>query len=92
MNPEAIATFCAVTGAADHVADHVLEAHGGNLDAAISFYLESGGIGHGHEVSPGHRHLGPDGPRPARAAPRSVPVEASYTLFLFSRISKKKGA
>lgn len=43
-----ISQFCAVTGAPEHVAEHVLEAHAWDLNSSVEFYLESGGVGHGH--------------------------------------------
>ena len=47
-NEEDINQFMAITDAPRHIAEHVISAHGpGNLDAAISFYLDSGGVGHG---------------------------------------------
>ena len=39
--------LCSVTDAPPGVAEHVLDAHHWNLDAAVSFYLESGGVGFG---------------------------------------------
>lgn len=40
----AIAAFCEVTGCGDPTtAEHVLDAHGWALDAAVAFQLESGG-------------------------------------------------
>uniref|UniRef100_A0A1D1ZRC0 Uncharacterized protein n=1 Tax=Auxenochlorella protothecoides TaxID=3075 RepID=A0A1D1ZRC0_AUXPR len=44
---DAIDTFMALTNAPRHVAQHVLDAHAGDLEAGISFYLEGGGVGHG---------------------------------------------
>ena len=44
----AIAAFCEVTGCADPTtAEHVLDAHGWALDAAVAFQLESSGGGGG---------------------------------------------
>ena len=50
---EAIATFCSVTDASPDVAQHVLEAMGWDLDAAVSFYLEGGGVGYGYGTHAG---------------------------------------
>ncbi|KAL6774060.1 hypothetical protein ACKKBG_A23610 [Auxenochlorella protothecoides x Auxenochlorella symbiontica] len=44
---DAIDTFMALTNAPRHVAQHVLDAHAGDLEAGVSFYLEGGGVGHG---------------------------------------------
>lgn len=48
-----------------HVAEHVLDAHAGDLDAAVSFYLEGGGVGHGSLATSSWEE-----------APRSVPLQA----------------
>ncbi len=86
-DPELIDQFIAITSAPRHVAQHILEAHGGDLESSIDFYLESGGVGHGNDA------LGPPAgfdfsdpmaesparpprrPLPASAAPRSSPLE-----------------
>lgn len=47
MESELVDSFVAITGAPAHVAEHMLEAYGFDIDAAVNFYLESGGIGHG---------------------------------------------
>lgn len=62
--PQAVATFCAITDAAPHVAEHVLDAHHWELDTAVNFYLESGGVGHGV----GHAEPPVAGPGPPAAA------------------------
>lgn len=36
-----IATFQAITGADDETAEHVLEAHGWDLNRGVNFYMES---------------------------------------------------
>ena len=41
----AIAAICEFTGADAATAEHVLDAHGWALDAAVAFHLESGGAG-----------------------------------------------
>ena len=45
---DAIATFEAVTGGTRSVAIHLLDAYGGDVNAAVAYYLESGGVGHGN--------------------------------------------
>ena len=42
-----IQEFVGVTDAPLHVARHILEAHGWDLDTSVSFYIESGGVGPG---------------------------------------------
>ena len=42
---EDIATFQAITGADHETADHVLEAHGWDLNRGVNFYMESSGTG-----------------------------------------------
>ena len=42
-----IQEFVGVTDAPLQVARHILEAHGWDLDTSVSFYIESGGVGHG---------------------------------------------
>jgi hypothetical protein len=82
---ESLATFLAITNAPEGVARHVLEAHGFDLDASVSFYLESGGVGFGaghgdgveviEEVQASRPDPRPQSrPLPARAAPRSSPI------------------
>jgi hypothetical protein len=82
-HPRLIEEFIAITGSPRHVAEHILEAHGWNLEPSVNFYLESGGVGHGNETagfafndpmleSPAR----PRYPLPASAAPRSSPLEA----------------
>lgn len=44
----AIGDFVDVTNADPEVARHVLEAHGWDVDEAVSFYLETGGVEHAH--------------------------------------------
>ena len=52
---QCIRQFTCITSAPLHVAEHVLEAHAWDLDSAVDFYLESGGVGHGNEtVEEGH--------------------------------------
>lgn len=48
-NQNLVRQFVVVTSAPKHVAEHVLEAHGWDVDAAVGFYMESGGVGHGDE-------------------------------------------
>ncbi|PSC74230.1 acetolactate synthase [Micractinium conductrix] len=44
---EALMLFESLTAAPPHVAEHVLEAHGWEVNSAVEWYLESGGVGHG---------------------------------------------
>lgn len=44
---EALALFEGLTSAPPHVAEHVLDAHGWDVNSAVEWYLESGGVGHG---------------------------------------------
>ncbi|KAL4436090.1 hypothetical protein ABPG77_005538 [Micractinium sp. CCAP 211/92] len=44
---EALALFEGLTSAPAHVAEHVLDAHGWDVNSAVEWYLESGGVGHG---------------------------------------------
>lgn len=76
-----IEEFVQITNAPEHVARHVLEAHGWDVESSVSFYLESGGVGHGFDA------LGMDGgmlsPKvdkvnqndSARRKPRSSPLQ-----------------
>ncbi|KAI7837176.1 hypothetical protein COHA_008969 [Chlorella ohadii] len=57
---EALALFENLTGAAPHVAEHVLDAHGWDVNSAVEWYLESGGVGHG---------IGADAPQAVPASP-----------------------
>jgi hypothetical protein len=72
VNEEQIQQFIFVTNAPRHVAEHVIEAHNSDLDAAVNFYLESGGIGHGtnQPISPGDP---PDSP-PIIIGDQDVPI------------------
>lgn len=73
VNEEQIQQFIAITNAPRHVAEHVIEAHNNDLDAAVNFYLESGGIGHGttnQPISPGDP---PDSP-PIIVDDQDVPI------------------
>jgi UBX domain/UBA-like domain len=83
-DPELLDQFVAITSAPRHVAEHILEAHGWNLEPSVNFYLESGGVGHGNETArfgfsdpvPMESPLAPPRrPLPASAAPRSSPLE-----------------
>ena len=84
-----IQEFVGVTDAPLHVARHILEAHGWDLDTSVSFYIESGGVGHGvvEDMAcspPGHDHeLQPTeeeecqpgvGARQRRATRREIPI------------------
>ena len=87
LDSDLIGAFISVTEAPESVAEHLLEAHGGDLDAAVSFYLESGGVGHGVVGSAGPhpqaaRHDSPPRQRPLAASepPRSSPIEVSERL------------
>lgn len=51
------------------MASHVLDAHNGDVEAGVSFYLESGGVGHGSAFGVVPEAL------PAQASPRSIPIE-----------------
>lgn len=42
---EDIATFQAITGADHETAEHVLEAHGWDLNRGVNFYMESSAAG-----------------------------------------------
>jgi hypothetical protein len=87
-----LAQFVAITGAQESVAEHVLEAHCGDLNGAVSWFLESGGVGHGSGASPlaggfggfggvgGAGAAAPPGPLPASAAPQSSPIEVGAAL------------
>ena len=80
-DPELVSQFVAITNAPAHVAEHILEAHGWELEPSVNFYIESGGVGHGNESAGfGAGVFGspppPSGnPLPASAAPRSSPLE-----------------
>ena len=73
--------FVQVTQATEHVAKHVLEAHGWDMDAAVSFYLESGGVGHGFGNG-SHRIESPPAQQPLRAedVPRSSPIVVRFVI------------
>ena len=64
---EAIAEFVSVTQADPEVAKHILEAYAWNVDEAISFYLETGGV----DVAVDH-----EGGVPERAAPAGLRRQA----------------
>lgn len=89
-----IQEFVGVTDAPLHVARHILEAHGWDLDTSVSFYIESGGVGHGMVEDmacspPGHDHeLQPTeeeecrpgvGVRQRRATRREIPIVVRMT-------------
>jgi len=78
--PELLEQFIAITSAPRHVAEHILEAHGWNLEPSVNFYLESGGVGHGNETAGfafnDPMMESPARPLPASAAPRSSPLES----------------
>jgi hypothetical protein len=75
---EVVLQFCAITGASEHVAEHVLEAHEWDLNSSVEFYLESGGVGHGNGSLGGLGASEATEPRPpifsATTAPRSSPI------------------
>jgi hypothetical protein len=78
--PGLLDQFCGITGATEAVAEHVLEAHGGDLNAAVNFYLESGGVGFGTGGGmPNHTGFelpAVSGPLPAATAgPNFSPIE-----------------
>ena len=56
---EAVALFESLTNASRHVAEHVLEAHGGDVNSAVEWDLESGGVGHGVHPGGGALHASP---------------------------------
>lgn len=79
-DPDLISQFVAITSCPAHVAEHILEAHGWNLEPSINFYMESGGVGHGNESARfdhafDHSPPPTGNPLPASAAPRSSPLE-----------------
>lgn len=47
-NEEDIATFQAITGVDHETAEHVLEAHGWDLNRGLNFYMESSATGNDH--------------------------------------------
>ena len=65
-NEDDIATFQAITGADHETAEHVLEAHGWDLNRGVNFYMESSSVGPSAELH-----------RPPREAPRSHPPGGS---------------
>lgn len=75
---EVVSQFCSITGAPEHVAEHVLEAHEWDLNSSVEFYLESGGVGHGNGSLGGVGEAETAEPRPpifsATTAPRSSPI------------------
>lgn len=81
----ALRMFRELTGANGSVAEHVLEAHAQDLDAAVSFYLESEGVGFGPgaqllPASPPDLVEEPDdvvvAPRASRPGSRPLPAAA----------------
>ncbi|EFN59802.1 hypothetical protein CHLNCDRAFT_133523 [Chlorella variabilis] len=82
---DALSTFVTLTGANGQVAGHLLDSFGGDLDSAINFYLESGGVGYGGPpvpASPPDYVEEPDvieeepGPVAARSRSRPLPAAA----------------
>jgi len=73
VNEEQIQQFISITNAPRHVAEHVIEAHNSDLDAAVNFYLESGGIGHGTTIQPINPGDPPDSP-PIIIDDQDVPI------------------
>lgn len=59
----AVGDFVDVTNAEPEVARHVLEAHGWNVDEAVSFYLETGGVGYQQTVPQAENHMAVEGRR-----------------------------
>lgn len=45
MDSELIAAFCSITGADSDVATHMLEASGGDVEAAVNLFFTSGATG-----------------------------------------------
>jgi hypothetical protein len=86
---EALLLFESLTGASNHIAEHVLEAHGWDVNSAVEWYLESGGVGFGAPqqapASPPDLIEEPDdlgdeepgqGPRGSRPSSRPLPAAA----------------
>ncbi|GAB4814648.1 hypothetical protein N2152v2_001694 [Parachlorella kessleri] len=82
--------FCSITDSPRGVAEHVLDAHHWDLNNAVAFYLESGGVGHGNHgpanaggwdagaafvQEPEEGLVRQPAPAGAAAFPRSQPIE-----------------
>ena len=74
---ELIDQFVAITDAPRHVAEHLLDAYGYDLESAVEFYIESGGVGHGNVTTTTTTRPAATtspSPLPASAPPRSSPI------------------
>ncbi|WPT10792.1 Plant UBX domain-containing protein 13 [Picochlorum sp. SENEW3] len=83
----AVGDFVDVTNAEPEVARHVLEAHGWDVDEAVSFYLETGGVGYqqqtgeqaeeenGNQMEVDGRHQRSNGTRRSRGASHPIVIE-----------------
>jgi hypothetical protein len=58
IKQDLIDTFCAITNASSHVAEHYLSAHGFDLNQSVAFYLE-----HPPGPADGPSHADAAGPR-----------------------------
>lgn len=95
-NDEAIANFCAVTGADENTAKHFLAASNGDLDSAVSLFLDggsAGGIGSGENIAstatsnPNNRKFDEEEVRAPIQAKRAVLVDEtdSYSSNAYPR-------
>ena len=86
----AVGDFVDVTNAEPEVARHVLEAHGWDVDEAVSFYLETGGVGYqqntgeqaeenGNQMDVDGRNQRRNGTRRSRGA--SHPIVVRFIFF-----------
>lgn len=81
-NSEVIATFCSITGAQPHVADHYLSACNFDLNRGIEFFMENppeAGTADAEPGSPPSRDPSP----PPFAPPNPAPGE--YAMHLMHR-------
>lgn len=57
-------TFQAITGADRATAEHVLEAHGYDLNRSVNFFMESAGMSAARPIDVSEPEPQPTGPRP----------------------------
>jgi hypothetical protein len=91
----AVGDFVDVTNAEPEVARHVLEAHGWDVDEAVSFYLETGGVGYqqhtgeenGNQMEVDGRHQRRNGTRRSRGASHPIVVRFFLLPMVLSCLS-----
>jgi hypothetical protein len=76
-----IAEFCAITGAAPHIAENYLGAHDWDIGRASDFFFEHPPDALDEQHAPNHVAQADEGPRAAYAAGRLGPLAHAATVL-----------